>query len=88
MTAEFKPPSSYYMELITTFPPRPIANEAEFFVTQERINSILDKKVITQDDRDYLMVLGLLVYDYEERHEPPMPKLSQEYFGDDSHLHD
>jgi HTH-type transcriptional regulator / antitoxin HigA len=68
------PPSSYYMEMVTTFPPRPIANDADFVATQERINSILDKKVITQDDRDYLMALGLLIYDYEEQHEPPMPK--------------
>jgi HTH-type transcriptional regulator / antitoxin HigA len=56
MITGFKLASSYYMELITTFPPRPIANEAEFAATQKRINSILDQKVITQDDRDYLMV--------------------------------
>ena len=29
---------------------------------------------MTQDDRDYLKVLGTLVYDYEEKHEP-MPTL-------------
>jgi HTH-type transcriptional regulator / antitoxin HigA len=70
-----KPPSSYYMELITEFPPRPITNEAELVATQERINVVLDKRKITQDDRDYLKILGMLVYEYEEEHEPPMPTL-------------
>ncbi|HBE49841.1 MAG TPA: transcriptional regulator, partial [Cyanobacteria bacterium UBA11369] len=29
MTTGLKIPSSYYIELITNFPPRPITNEAE-----------------------------------------------------------
>jgi HTH-type transcriptional regulator / antitoxin HigA len=70
MTSGLKTPSSYYIELITTFPPRPITNEVELIATQNRINSILDSKNITQDDRDYLKVLGTLVYDYEQQHEP------------------
>ncbi|MCP2732123.1 helix-turn-helix domain-containing protein [Limnofasciculus baicalensis] len=74
MTTGLKTPSSYYMALITTFPPRPIANDYELIATQNQINSILDKGKITQDDRDYLKVLGLLVYDYENKHEP-MPLL-------------
>lgn len=69
-----KTPSSYYIELIITFAPRPITNEAELIATQNRINSILDKGNLTQDDKDYLKVLGTLVYDYEEKHEP-MPIL-------------
>lgn len=74
MTSGLKTPSSYYIELITTFAPRPITNEAELIATQNRINSILDKGNLTQDDRDYVNVLGTLVYDYEERNEP-MPIL-------------
>ena len=70
MTIGFKAPNNYYLELITTFPPRPIANEAELIATQNRINSILDKSSLTKDDRDYLKVLGMLVYEYEEKHEP------------------
>ncbi|BAY84170.1 transcription regulator with HTH domain protein [Calothrix parasitica NIES-267] len=69
MTTGLKNPSSYYIELITTFPPRPITNENELKATQNRINSILDKDNITQDDRDYLKVLSTLVYDYENQHE-------------------
>jgi HTH-type transcriptional regulator / antitoxin HigA len=69
MTVGLKTPSNYYMELITTFPPRPIANDDELIATQNRINEILDRASITSDDRDYLKVLGTLVYDYEEARE-------------------
>ncbi|MBW4549198.1 MAG: transcriptional regulator [Symplocastrum torsivum CPER-KK1] len=69
-----KTPTSYYIELITTFPPRPITNEAELIATQNQINSLLDKGNLIQDDRDYLKVLGTLVYDYEDKNEP-MPTL-------------
>ncbi|MBE9056147.1 type II toxin-antitoxin system HigA family antitoxin [Sphaerospermopsis sp. LEGE 08334] len=69
MTIGLKTPSNYYIQLITTFPPRPITNEQELIATQNQINAILDKGNITQDDRDYLRVLGTLVYDYEQQHE-------------------
>lgn len=69
MTTGLKTPSSYYMELINTFPPRPITNEAELDATQSQIHLVLDRSQLTQDDRDYLKVLGMLVYDYEEQHE-------------------
>ena len=62
--------TSYYIGLITTFPPRPITNNAELIATQTHINSILDKGKLTQDDRDYLKVLGTLVYNYEDKNEP------------------
>lgn len=74
MTTGLKTPSSYYIEIITTFPPRPITCEAELIATQNRIDSIVNRRNLTQDDRDYLNVLGTLVYDYEQKHEP-MPVL-------------
>ena len=74
MTTGLKTPSSYDIELITTFPPRPITNDVELIATQNQINHILDKGKLTQDDRDYLKVLGTLVYDYEDKNEP-MPTL-------------
>ena len=58
----------------TTFTPRPITNDTELIATQNQINFILDKGKLTQDDRDYLKVLGTLVYDYEDKNEP-MPTL-------------
>ncbi|GAB4555217.1 MAG: hypothetical protein Tsb0014_47850 [Pleurocapsa sp.] len=57
------------MNLINSFPPRPINNKAELIATQNKINSILDKQNLTQDDKDYLQVLGMLVYEYEENNE-------------------
>ena len=74
MTIGLKTPSNDYIELIADFPPRPIACEAELIATQNRINDILDRRQLTQDDRDYLNVLGTLVYDYEQKHQP-MPVL-------------
>ena len=74
MTTGLKTPSSYYMEIIKTFPPRPITCEAELIATQNRMDSIVSRSNLTQDDRDYLNVLGTLVYDYEQKHEP-MPVL-------------
>ena len=74
MTTGLKTPSSYYIEIIKTFPPRPITCEAELIATQNRIDSIVSRSNLTQDDRDYLNVLGTLVYDCEQKHEP-MPVL-------------
>ena len=74
MTTGLKTPSSYYIEIIKTFPPRPITCEAELIATQNRIDSIMSQSNLTQDDRDYLNVLGTFVYDYEQKPEP-MPVL-------------
>ena len=68
-------PSAYYVSLITEFAPRPITNDVELSITQKRINTILDQKNLNQDDRDYINVLGMLVYDYEEKNEQ-FPKLT------------
>ena len=38
--------------------------------TQEAIDSLLDKGELTPDERDYLHVLGMLVYEYEQTLEP------------------
>ena len=69
MTIGLTSPSPYYLNLITEFAPRPITNDAELMATQQRINSIIDRKNLNQDERDYLRVLGMLVYDYEEKNE-------------------
>jgi HTH-type transcriptional regulator / antitoxin HigA len=69
MTTGLTTPSPYYLNLIAEFAPRPITNDAELVATQQRINSIIDNKNLNQDDRDYLRVLGILIYDYEEKNE-------------------
>jgi HTH-type transcriptional regulator / antitoxin HigA len=68
MTTGLKVPSNY-LQLINAFPPRPISNEAELLATQKQINLVIDRPNLTTDDRDYLKVLGMLVYEYESQHE-------------------
>ena len=75
MTTGLKPPSNYYRKLIVNFPPRSIANEAEYQANQAQINKILERSNLTEDDRAYLNILGLTIYDYEEKHEQ-LPILS------------
>ena len=70
MTTGLPTPSSYYLQLINSFPPRPINNESERLATQEKIDALLDKNHLTQDDLDYLQVLGSLIYHYEQKHSP------------------
>ncbi|TAD86223.1 MAG: transcriptional regulator, partial [Oscillatoriales cyanobacterium] len=38
---------SVYIELLKTFPPRPITTEEELTATQEAIDSLLDKGELT-----------------------------------------
>ncbi|TAE59785.1 MAG: transcriptional regulator [Nostocales cyanobacterium] len=57
-----------YIELLKSFPPRPITSEEEFLATQKVINFLIDKGELTPDEEDYLDVLGTLVYEYEEKH--------------------
>ena len=51
------------------FHPARLVNEAELLATQKQINLVIDRPNLTTDDRDYLKVLGMLVYEYESRHE-------------------
>ena len=62
--------SSSYMELLKTFPPRRITAEEELTATQKEIDSLLDKGELTPDEREYLNVLGTMVYEYEQTLEP------------------
>ena len=64
-----------YLELLTTFPPRPIANEDDFNKTQKIIDTLIDKGELTPDEQDYLSVLGSLVRDYEDLN-LTLPKLN------------
>ncbi|WP_414529830.1 helix-turn-helix domain-containing protein [Nodularia chucula] len=62
------PITEAYIELLTTFPPRPINSQEEFAATQKVIDSLIDQSELTKDEQDYLNVLGTLVYEYEEKH--------------------
>lgn len=58
-----------YRELLLDFLPRLIATEADYQATQQEIDRLLDKEVLTPDEQDYLDLLGTLVVDYETRTE-------------------
>lgn len=62
--------SSAYIELLKSFPPRPINSEEELLATQKVIDSLIDSGDLTLDEQDYLNVLGTLVHEYEEKHYP------------------
>ncbi len=66
---------SAYIELLKTFPPRPIASEEELLATQNVIDSLIDRAELTADEQDYLNVLGTLVYEYEQLHHEPIPDI-------------
>jgi HTH-type transcriptional regulator/antitoxin HigA len=57
------------MELLQSFPPRPIKSEAEMLAAQTVIDSLIDRGELTPDEQDYLNLLGTLVYEYEQTQE-------------------
>ena len=59
-----------YLELLKQYPPRPIHNEEDLEMMQQVINRLLDKPQLTVEEREYLNVLGSLIYEYEENQEP------------------
>lgn len=59
-----------YRELLQTYLPRPINTEAEYDSTISKINEFVDKGDLTQDEQDYLTLLGTLVMAYEDEHYP------------------
>lgn len=64
-----------YLQLLQTFPPRPIRTEEQFLSVQKVIDSLIDADELTSEKQDYLNVLGMLVHDYEEQ-QGPIPDLS------------
>ena len=74
MTNGSRNPSAY-IELLKTFPPRPIASEEELLATQQVIDSLIDRRELTPDEQDYLNVLGTLVYEYEQLNHEPIPDI-------------
>jgi HTH-type transcriptional regulator / antitoxin HigA len=57
--------SHTYVEMLTTFPPRPIKSDIECERLQAVIDQLLDAEQLSEEQRDYLNLLGLLMEDYE-----------------------
>jgi len=60
--------SNSYIELLKKFPPRPIKSEADLFLVQEVVDNLINSQEITPEKQDYINVLGMLIYEYEENH--------------------
>lgn len=56
-----------YINLLVKFPPRPITSEAELEATQSVIDKLIDQEILTPEERDYLNVLGSLIWEYEQK---------------------
>ena len=67
MTVGTPRPSTYF-DLLQRFPPRPIRTEEEFEATQAIVDELLNRPQLTDDERDYLDLLGTLIFEYEEKH--------------------
>ncbi len=58
--------SDKYIQLLQQFPPRPINNDEQLEATQAQIDRLLDKNELSSEESDYLNVLGILVFEYEQ----------------------
>jgi HTH-type transcriptional regulator/antitoxin HigA len=56
-----------YTNLLISFPPRPIKSEEDFEKTQVIVDKLLDKGELTEEEQDYLFILGMLIHEYEEK---------------------
>ncbi len=68
MTVKAEPQriSARYLALLRRFAPRPIRSEDEHRRAIAVVNDLLDRPTLSQDEEDYLDVLGLLIADYED----------------------
>lgn len=68
--------SARYLQLLIGFPPKAIAIDTDLLATQAVIDSLserlrqrlLNAKSLTSEEKDYLNLLGMLVYEYEQKY--------------------
>jgi HTH-type transcriptional regulator / antitoxin HigA len=65
--------SSKYLELIRSFPLRPIRSEAEFDRAEAMLQQLLDASSLSAPAQDYLEILGNLIEEYERKAHPTEP---------------
>ncbi len=61
--------SDQYIQLLQEFPPHIITNEKLLEVTQAVIDRLLDGYELTPDESEYLNLLGVLIWEYEQSQE-------------------
>jgi HTH-type transcriptional regulator / antitoxin HigA len=62
-----------YFELVLRFPLRPIRSDRELDAAVKMVDSLLDRKDLAPEEKDYLEVLGDLVEQYESEAHPMAP---------------
>ena len=56
-----------YINLLISFPPRPIKSEEDLEKVQNIVDKLLDKEKRTEEEEDYLYLLAILIEEYEEK---------------------
>jgi HTH-type transcriptional regulator / antitoxin HigA len=56
-----------YVDLLNEFPPRPIKSEQDLVAIQQVVDILLDAKQLSPDQKEYLNLLGMIIYEYEEK---------------------
>jgi HTH-type transcriptional regulator/antitoxin HigA len=69
------PTAEKYLQLLQEFPPRPINSESDLETVQNVIYRLLDKSELSEEEEDYLDVLGTLVFDYESQQDDLIPDI-------------
>lgn len=69
-----------YLQLLKQYPPRLICDEKELENTEKVVNSFLDKieldkLQLTIEEKAYLSVLAVLIYEYEEKNQKLIPDI-------------
>jgi HTH-type transcriptional regulator/antitoxin HigA len=58
-----------YGDLLLAFLPRVIKTETEYMAVQDQVDRLVDRDVLSSAERDYLELLGTLMWEYEARTE-------------------
>jgi HTH-type transcriptional regulator/antitoxin HigA len=61
-------PDNDYFDLIRAFPPRVIRDDEELDQAKSVVDELLDRPGLSENEREYLAVLGLLIEEYERTH--------------------
>ena len=69
-----------YLKLLKQYPPRLIRNEKELKKMEKVVSSFLDKieldeLQLTIEEKEYLSVLAVLIYEYEEKNQELIPDI-------------
>src|SRR5437899_638897 len=62
--------SEKYLDLIRSFPLRPIRTEAELRQAEKVLHALIDSESLSAPEQDYLLILGNLIEEYEAKVHP------------------